>query len=94
VQRLLATYKEEILDRQYQLARVANAAIELYVSRCVLSRLDTMLTGDHDHQPDHATEVEAGRYYLLTAARRIRRQLADLRSNDDAETTHLADRLR
>jgi alkylation response protein AidB-like acyl-CoA dehydrogenase len=93
VQRLLAAYKEDILDRQYQLARVANAAIELYVSRCVLSRLDALLAAGHNHQPDHATDVAAGRYYLLTAARRIRRQLAELRSNDDLETTQLADRL-
>ena len=32
-----------IVDRQYQLARVSDAATELYVSACVLNRLDFLL---------------------------------------------------
>jgi acyl-CoA dehydrogenase family member 9 len=43
VERLLRTYRESIVDRQYQLGRIADAAIELYVSACVLKRLDDLL---------------------------------------------------
>jgi alkylation response protein AidB-like acyl-CoA dehydrogenase len=93
VQRLLAKYKEDVLDRQYQLARVADAAIELYVSRCVLSRLDTFFGHGDNHQPDHAALIASGRYYLTTAARRMRGHLAALTNNEDADTTRLANRL-
>jgi hypothetical protein len=34
--------------------------------------------------------MQIGRYYLQTAARRIRRALADLWDNDDEETTRIA----
>ena len=93
VQRLLAKYKEDILDRQYQLARIADVAIELYVSRCVLSRLETLFGHGENHQPEQASQIAAGRYYLATASRRIRGHLAALWNNNDAQTTRLADRL-
>jgi acyl-CoA dehydrogenase family member 9 len=92
VERLLRTYKEEIVERQYQAGRIADAAIELYVSGCVLRRLDTQLsstTGNGDpRQKDR--DLIAGRYYLLSAERRIRKALADLWDNDDALTTQAA----
>jgi hypothetical protein len=37
--------------------------------------------------------LEIGRYYLLTAGRRIRRHLAELWDNDDEATTRAADML-
>ncbi|HEX3656012.1 MAG TPA: acyl-CoA dehydrogenase family protein [Pirellulales bacterium] len=93
VEALLRRYRESILDRQYQLGRVADAATELYVSSCVLNRMDAML---HHHGYDAATRQDAlvrGRYYLRTAQRRILRSLADLWDNDDEETNQLADRV-
>jgi hypothetical protein len=120
VERLLRHYQESILDRQYLLGRVADAATELYVSTCVLLRLDQMLTatvaghdvnghGSHGHvdavthvgngQAEHSRfndsdcQIAAGRYYLSTADRRIRRNLADLWDNDDAATTAMANQL-
>jgi alkylation response protein AidB-like acyl-CoA dehydrogenase len=93
VQRLLAKYKEDVLDRQYQLARIADVAIELYVSRCVLSRLETLFGHGENHQPEQAPLIAAGRYYLATASRRIHGHLRALWNNNDAETTRLADRL-
>lgn len=116
VERLLRHYQEAIFDRQYQLGRVADAAIELYVSSCVLSRLDRALAhshaadshtdhgrsdhghshgsqanGDHADERRRAADLAVGRYYLLTAGRRVRRQLADLWDNDDEATTRIAD---
>ena len=92
-ERLLRTNQESILDRQYQLGRAADCAIELYVSACVLHRLDSMLGHNHGPSDDLKLALETGRYYLLTADRRIRRALTDLWSNDDDATTHLADKL-
>ncbi len=93
IERLLRTYREEIVDRQYQLGRVADAAIELFVSSCVLRRLDAVLERtEHDGNNHHAADNDliAGRYYLRSAERRIRRALADLWDNDDALTTQTA----
>ena len=93
VERLLVKYQREILDRQYPVARIADAATELYVSACVLRRLDAVL---RESDGDHAVtrfELSTGRYYLLTAARRIESHLADLWRNVDSETTELANQV-
>ena len=96
VERLLVTYQKEIVDRQYQLGRVADAATEIYVSACVLNRLDQLIrrhAGNH-HGDDVQLrlDLQTGRYYLRTAGRRIRQSLAGLWDNDDEATTALADR--
>jgi alkylation response protein AidB-like acyl-CoA dehydrogenase len=94
VERLLRTYQESILDRQYQLGRVADSAIELYVSSCVLSRLDDMLAHAHDHDGQRRSdELATARYYLRTAERRIREHWAALWDNEDEATTDVARRL-
>jgi acyl-CoA dehydrogenase family member 9 len=93
VERLLAQYQLGIVDRQYQLARVADAATELYVSACVLNRLDFLIRNSHDHNGDLRLNLETGRYYLRTARRRIRHSLAALWDNDDEATTALANRV-
>lgn len=136
VERLLRRYQESIVDQQYQLGRIADVATELYVSACVLRRLDRLMaphvhqnghaahghdahgTNGHDAHDGHAHEAHAengqggnghahagpsdgerekslaiGRYYLKTAERRIRKNLADLWDNDDEATTKTADLL-
>jgi alkylation response protein AidB-like acyl-CoA dehydrogenase len=94
VERLLRTYQKEVVDRQYQLGRIADAATEIYVSSCVVNRLDELVRRQHgDHEQQLRMDLETGRYYLTTAARRIRRAFADLWDNDDAATTKLANRL-
>ncbi|HEX4130826.1 MAG TPA: acyl-CoA dehydrogenase family protein [Pirellulales bacterium] len=93
VEALLRHYQESILDRQYELGRVADAAIELYVSSCVLNRLDAMAIDEHFPEAERSAALATGRYYLLTAGRRIRAALAALWDNDDEATTRLADRV-
>ena len=93
VERLLRTHREAIVDRQYQLGRIGDASIELYVSSCVLSRMDRLLEQSHGHNGQAAGEMIAARYYLKSAARRIRHHLAELSDNDDADTTATADAL-
>ncbi len=90
VEKLLRRYQESILDRQYQLGRVADAVIELYVSSCVLNRLDFLIRSQHIAPDELARSLQIGRYYLKTAGRRIHRALADLWDNDDEETTRVA----
>jgi alkylation response protein AidB-like acyl-CoA dehydrogenase len=78
----------EVMRRQYQHERIAEAACELYASSCALSRLDHLLASG---APDSDADVTAGRYYLRLADRRIHDNLAALWSNDDALTTATAD---
>src|SRR5262249_23096949 len=75
VERLLRTEREAIVDRQYQQGRIADAAIELYVSACVVRRLDAILGQSHDSAAEHEYQrhLTVGRYYLKSANRRIRR---------------------
>ncbi len=90
VEAVLRHYQESVLDRQFQLARIADSANELYACSCVLRRLDKLV----GHGPlDEAGKLElaTGRYYLQTAERRIHHHLDDLWVNDDEETTKLAD---
>lgn len=91
VERLLRTYQMEILDRQHQLARVADTATELYVCACVLNRLDRMLRDRDLSEQQRRFELQTGRYYLTTADRRVRGFMKALWNNDDAATNRLAD---
>jgi alkylation response protein AidB-like acyl-CoA dehydrogenase len=97
VERLLVTYQKEIVDRQYQLGRIADAATEIYVSACVLNRLDHLIRqhagNHHGDEGQLRFDLQTGRYYLLTASRRIKQALAALWDNDDDATTALANRV-
>jgi acyl-CoA dehydrogenase family protein 9 len=90
VERLLRKYQEGVMDRQYQLGRVAEVATELYVSGCVLNRLDALLRDHHVDEGARQRGLKLGRYYLQTAARRMNRSLADLWDNDDDATNNIA----
>ncbi len=90
VERALRTYQLEIVDKQHQLGRIADAATELYVSACVLNRLDALLRDHHLADEEKQTELATGRYYLRLSARRIHRALADMWDNDDDATNRLA----
>ncbi len=91
VERLLRIYQTDIVDRQYQLGRIADAVIELYASTCVLRRLDHILADHHLDESAKQRQLKIGRYYLLTACRRIRQSLKQTRENDDEATTAIAD---
>ena len=43
VERLLRRYQEGIIDREYQLGRIGDCLIDLYVGSCVLRRLESLL---------------------------------------------------
>jgi alkylation response protein AidB-like acyl-CoA dehydrogenase len=90
VQRLLRTYREEVLQRQYVQERVADAACDLYASSCTLSRLDHLLASGNGNPDELRREVTAGHYFLTLANRRIRHNLATLWENDDELTTATA----
>jgi len=91
VEALLRTHQEAILEKQYLLGRVADVATELYVCGSVLNRLDALARDEHADETLKRRQLKIGRYYLLTARRRIHQTLAALWDNDDAATTEIAD---
>jgi alkylation response protein AidB-like acyl-CoA dehydrogenase len=90
---LRAGSEQKFITSQLVHERLADIAIDLYVSSCVLSRLDHMLQkGAGESQPaDVAGEVEAGKYFLALADRRLNDRFAGLAHNDDAATVRAAD---
>jgi acyl-CoA dehydrogenase family member 9 len=91
VNRALITYREPILDMQLVQERIANAAMDIFASSCVLSRHDAELqfaqrNGDSS-QPDQL----AARLFLRQSFRRIRGFLAGLTDNEDKSVLAAAD---
>ncbi len=76
--------KDEATFAQAQLVheRIADVAIDLYVSACVLARLDHLAAVP---SADPFADPVAGRYFLALAFRRVRQNLAALDANDDAD---------
>jgi len=91
VQGMLRQYRENVLERQYVQERIADAACDLYVSSCAISRLDHLLTAGNHSPAEVSRDVSAGRYFLKLANRRIKQNLAALTDNDDDVTTATAD---
>jgi hypothetical protein len=77
VDRALIGHREEILDREYVQERIANAAMELFASACVLSRWDA------DMQAGLLHHDRAAGLFLRESSRRVRQFLSGLRDNDD-----------
>jgi alkylation response protein AidB-like acyl-CoA dehydrogenase len=90
VQSMMFRYREAILDKQYIQERIADVACDLYASSCTLSRLDHILTQSNGNPDETRRDVQAGRYFLTLANRRIKQNLAALTDNDDEATTAAA----
>lgn len=90
---LRAGSEAKFIQAQLVHERLADIAIDLYTSSCVMSRLDQMLQqGPGDGRPaDFAGEIEAGKYFLALASRRIEECFASLNNNDDEATVRAAD---
>jgi acyl-CoA dehydrogenase family member 9 len=81
--------EQVFIQSQYLHERLADIAIDLYVGSCVLSRLDHLMTKGGGNGTD-MNEVEAGRYFLALAFRRVRQNFRALFDNDDLKTTAAA----
>jgi acyl-CoA dehydrogenase family member 9 len=90
---LRAGSEAKFITSQLVHERLADIAIDLYVSSCVISRLDLMLQkGAGEMRPtDFVGEVEAGKLFLDLADRRLNDRFAGLTHNDDAATIRAAD---
>lgn len=91
VQGALRQHREGILTKQYVQERIADSACELYAAACALSRLDHLLSSGKYAPADVAADVQAGRYFLRLAGRKVQQNVAALWDNDDDQTTVTAD---
>jgi hypothetical protein len=83
VNRALITYREPILDMQLVQERIANIAMDLFASSCVISRWDSETQSVRRNGNSAAPEVSPAELFLQQSFRRIRGWLADLSDNDD-----------
>ena len=88
---LLRRHGKGIIERQFHQQRLANVAIEIYLSVAVLSRTTWEL--ERAGGPDGAiAELDCARVFIPAAMRRARRQIRALRTNQDARTKSIAER--
>jgi alkylation response protein AidB-like acyl-CoA dehydrogenase len=83
VNRALITYREPILDMQLVQERIANAAMDLFASTCVLSRHDAELQFAQRNGSSSSPDHFAADLFLRQSFRRIRHFLAGLTDNED-----------
>jgi alkylation response protein AidB-like acyl-CoA dehydrogenase len=85
--------REAILDRQLVQEPIAEAAMELYASVCVLSRRDAELSGDSPGENSPAWHPAAADLFLRQSAGRIRAALGRVNNRDNAAICDLAKRV-
>lgn len=83
----LAKYKEEIIEKQQVLNRIAEAAMALYTITAVLSRLDAA----YKTNSIAPNEREMALYYCKRAFRNLKNHLSHLFDPIDEETESLSD---
>lgn len=83
VNRALITYREPILDMELVQERIAKAAMDLFASTCVLSRLDGDIRFGRRNGDAAAPDRSAAELFLRQSFRRIRGFLGGLTDNDD-----------
>jgi acyl-CoA dehydrogenase family member 9 len=85
VNKALIKYREPVMDMQLIQERIAGAAMEMFASACVISRLDSQLQGVAQNGASAPGGRRAAQLFLKQSSHRIRRFLSELTDNDDAE---------
>lgn len=87
VVRLLKAYREDVLEKQLELERIANSAIAIYTASAVLSKMDAEI-GKASPQ-----EIESGKLYCQMAFDTIKTNLASLFCKNDKMIEDLSDQI-
>lgn len=91
--KLLAKYREDILEEQLQLDRIANAAMAIYTSTAVLSKLDSDLKRVKGNSKELGNDVEIAKLYCSMAFDTIENNLKNLNHNFDDKIVSLSDKI-
>ena len=91
VEKLLIEHGKDVIERQFHQERLANAAIDIYLSTATLSRA-TWAIGKAGGVDKAAADLDNARIFISMAMRRTRRALRALERNQDARLKGLAER--
>ncbi len=91
--RLLAKYREDIVERQLQLDRIASVSMALYVSTAVLSKLDADLIRVEERKESLGNDFEIATYFIDQQLRMCRRWFKGAKSNVDPSIEQLSDQI-
>jgi alkylation response protein AidB-like acyl-CoA dehydrogenase len=89
VAKLLAMYREDILEQQLLLDRIATSAISIYTTTAVLSKLDSELTA----KTAGPNDVPIAKLYCQQSLDMLNRSLNSLSSNRDKDIEKVSDLL-
>ncbi len=89
VEKLLIEHGKDVIERQFHQERLANSAIDIYLSTAALSRA-TAAIGKHGEEKAHA-DIDNARIFVSMALRRTRRALRAITNNQDARLKRLAE---
>lgn len=93
VARALARYREQILEKQLVLDRFATAAIALYTTTAVLSKLDADLARVQGNAEALGNDVSIAKFYCQYAMDRVDCVLNSLQDNYDDSIESLSDQI-
>ena len=80
-----ASTASRLFERQYDLKRVADVLIDLFVGLCVISRAESLIAS----QPDTREQViEVAEVFTHQARRRMVRNIRGAAHNEDARSMH------
>lgn len=91
VTRLLIKYREQIIEQQLQLDRIATSAMALYTVSASLSRLDSDLQAAQKNQADLEKDIATVKLYCKLAFKSIDKELSEINDNFDEEIEALSD---
>jgi hypothetical protein len=88
VQRTLIRYREDVVDRQLEQARIAWAAMELFATACALSRCDHDLA--RRGSGNGSTSLAAAKWFVIDSMNQAERDLDELNSPSDRSLLNAA----
>ena len=89
----LRKYKESIVDKQFELERIATAAIALYSSIATLYKIDHELGTIDKNNPDLESQLQTAKFYCSYAYKQATEALDQLFNKGDKEVEALSDLL-
>lgn len=91
VVKLLKNYREEIIEKQLELERIANSAIAIYTSIAVLKKMESTL--QNRSRENYQRDLSAGKLYCKMALEVVNRQLGAISSKQDRFLEEFSDQL-
>ncbi|MCM8539822.1 MAG: acyl-CoA dehydrogenase family protein [Lentisphaeraceae bacterium] len=93
VTKLLARYKEEVVEAQLDVKRISDMAIALYTSTAVIIKWENDAHDQNSDKDQLKVDLQRAKYYLHMAFDKFEKSIASIKSNRDDETCSLSDML-